>query len=94
MAKSLLEQIHKQTETYYQELPARPQGAAVAGWIDHTILKPEATPGQVEQICQEALAYCFAAVCVNPVFVRQVAQALKGLTISACLTRAHRKLIW
>ena len=90
MAKSFVDQIRKQAEAYHQELPAQPQlnpvpqGAAIAGWIDHTILKPEATPGQVEQLCQEALAYSFAAVCVNAVFVRQVALALKGSSVSAC----------
>ena len=41
----------------------------IAGWIDHTLLKPEATASQIETLCQEALAYSFASVCVNPAFV-------------------------
>lgn len=37
--------------------------------IDHTLLKPDATKRQIEQLCQEAKAYKFAAVCVNPTWV-------------------------
>lgn len=48
--------------------PAVPQGADIAGWIDHTLLKPEATAQQVETLCREARQYHFASVCVNPVF--------------------------
>ncbi|NLS76032.1 MAG: 2-deoxyribose-5-phosphate aldolase, partial [Chloroflexi bacterium] len=52
--------------------------AQIAKTIDHTLLKPEATPAQVDQICDEAIAHGFAAVCVNPCNVRQVAQRLAG----------------
>ncbi len=56
----------------------------LARYIDHTLLKPEATPGAVARVCQEALIYNFAAVCVNPVFVRQVAELLKGSDVAVC----------
>jgi|SRR5579862_352060 len=39
--------------------------------IDHTLLKPEAVPGQIETLCREALEYEFASVCVNSVNVTQ-----------------------
>lgn len=50
----------------------------IARYIDHTLLKPEATRVHIEQLCNEALEYHFAAVCVNPVYTKQVAQMLKG----------------
>ncbi len=52
--------------------------AQIAKYIDHTLLKPEATPEQVDEICDEALAHGFAAVCVNPCHIRQVALRLAG----------------
>jgi deoxyribose-phosphate aldolase len=66
------------------ELPAAPQGAEIARWIDHTILKPEATAQQVKQICQEALEYNFASVCVNPSFAPLVAGLLAGSEVATC----------
>jgi deoxyribose-phosphate aldolase len=50
----------------------------IAGFIDHTLLKPDATPAEIEKLCQEAREYHFAAVCVNPPFVRQCAALLRG----------------
>jgi len=46
--------------------------------IDHTLLKPEATPADIERLCDEAAAHRFAAVCVNPLFVKLAAGRLKG----------------
>jgi deoxyribose-phosphate aldolase len=50
----------------------------LAAYIDHTLLKPEATAEQIDRLCDEARQYRFAAVCVNPVWVRRAAQRLKG----------------
>jgi deoxyribose-phosphate aldolase len=50
----------------------------LARYIDHTLLKPEATWSDVEKLCQEALKYNFAAVCVNPIFVAPAAKMLSG----------------
>lgn len=50
----------------------------IAGYIDHTLLKPEATPAEIEKLCKEAREYHFAAVCVNPPFVKQCADLLRG----------------
>jgi deoxyribose-phosphate aldolase len=38
-------------------------------YIDHTLLKPEATPHDIRCLCREAAEYKFAAVCVNPCYV-------------------------
>ena len=56
----------------------------LARCIDHTLLKPEATPDAVAQVCREAVAYHFAAVCVNPVFVPLVAKELAGSDVAVC----------
>lgn len=48
----------------------------LAALIDHTLLKPEATPQQIAQLCAEAREHRFAAVCVNPVYVPLAADLL------------------
>ena len=53
----------------------------IARYIDHTALKPEATAAQVQQLCDEARQYHFAAVCVNPCRVKLCAQQLKGTPV-------------
>ncbi|MFH0799008.1 MAG: deoxyribose-phosphate aldolase [Pseudomonadota bacterium] len=50
----------------------------IASYIDHTALKPETTPSDVEKLCREAREHRFAAVCVNPVHVALAASLLKG----------------
>jgi len=61
-----------------------PGSQSMAGWIDHTLLKPEAVPGQVEKLCREALEYQFASVCVNPVYVPLCHQILGGSKVLVC----------
>ena len=56
----------------------------VARLIDHTLLKPEATPAQIEQLCDEAARYGFAAVCINSVYVKLAAQRLAGSGVDIC----------
>ena len=53
-------------------------GARIADFIDHTLLKAEATLAEVEKLCDEAREHRFAAVCVNPSWVRTCAQRLTG----------------
>ena len=59
--------------------------AGVAALIDHTLLKAEATRNDIVRICGEALQYRFASVCVNSVFVTQVAEALRGSPVKTCV---------
>jgi deoxyribose-phosphate aldolase len=61
-----------------------PQNADLAGMIDHTLLKPDATQDQVAQLCFEARKHCFASVCVNPAWVELCAQLLKGSAVKVC----------
>ena len=55
-----------------------------AAMIDHTLLKAEATKGQVQQICEEAKQYGFASVCVNPTWVKFSAEQLAGSEVKVC----------
>jgi deoxyribose-phosphate aldolase len=57
----------------------------IAGMIDHTLLKPETTREQVLKLCQEARQYSFASCCVNPTWVRTVAECLKGSPVKTCV---------
>jgi len=59
-------------------------GPEIAGMIDHTLLKPDATQEQIAQLCYEARKYNFAAVCVNPTYVKLCAQLLKGSPVHVC----------
>jgi len=56
----------------------------LASYIDHTILKPEATRADVLKICEEAKEYRFASVCVNPYWIGLVAETLKGSGVTPC----------
>ena len=53
-------------------------------YIDHTLLKPDATPAQVEKLCAEAREYHFASVCVNPYYVSLAAKLLAGSDVKVC----------
>lgn len=61
-------------------------GAAgtVAGMIDHTLLKPDATRADIEKLCREAAEFHFATVCVNPAWVKLAAQLLRGSGVGVC----------
>jgi len=57
----------------------------LAPYIDHTILKPEATQDMVRTLCAEAREYGFASVCVNSCHTRLVAEALAGSPVLTCV---------
>lgn len=70
----------------------------LAALIDHTLLKPEATAAQVEQLCAEAALHAFASVCVSPTHVARVAEALADHPALACCvigfpSGAHRPAV-
>lgn len=58
----------------------------VAGIIDHTLLKSETTAEQIVRLCEEAAAYNFAAVCVNPWWIGVAASALRGTPVKIATT--------
>ena len=56
----------------------------IARTIDHTALKPNATQEEIAKLCEEARAYCFASVCVNPSYVALCARLLGGSGVRVC----------
>ncbi|MCD6536753.1 MAG: deoxyribose-phosphate aldolase [Thaumarchaeota archaeon] len=52
--------------------------------IDSTFLKPNASRKDIERLCMDARRYGFAAVCVNPYFVRFASELLKGTEVRVC----------
>ncbi len=61
-----------------------PQDVSLAKTIDHTLLKPDATPDQIAQLCFEARKHGFASVCINPAWVKLCAQLLEGSPVKVC----------
>ena len=58
--------------------------ATIASYIDHTLLKPDALPEEIDRLCQEAKQYSFFSVCVNPIYVHRAVSQLSGTQVVAC----------
>lgn len=56
----------------------------LASYIDHTLLRSDATPAQIKQLCAEAAEHHFATVCVPPCYVRLAAEALHNSGVAVC----------
>ena len=56
----------------------------IARLIDHTLLKPEASREDIQRLCEEAVDYSFASVCVNPWNVSQAAELVRGTEVRVC----------
>lgn len=57
----------------------------ISKYIDHTILKPDATLEQVKKVCSEAKEYNFASVCINPYYAKLVSSELRGTDVKTCV---------
>ncbi|HEY5156844.1 MAG TPA: deoxyribose-phosphate aldolase [Anaerolineales bacterium] len=85
-----LHEILALVDAYERELPnpqlplPPPNGVEIAAWIDHTLLRPEATARQVKKLCEQARLYHFATVCVNPVYVPLARGLLKDSGTGIC----------
>ena len=55
-----------------------------ASLIDHTLLKPEASESDIKKLCDEAVQYGFASVCVNPGWVKKASEFLRGTNVPVC----------
>ncbi len=57
----------------------------LAQFIDHTLLRPDATPADIDRLCDEAAEYGFAAVCINPSWVARAKKRLRsaGVTVAS-----------
>jgi deoxyribose-phosphate aldolase len=58
--------------------------ADLAALIDHTLLKPDATVGEIETLCAEAVKFSFASVCINPGYVPLCARLCRGSDVKVC----------
>ena len=58
--------------------------ADLAKYIDHTLLKPDATADEIDVLCEEALEYGFASVCINPTWVKRSAERVRGSDVKVC----------
>jgi deoxyribose-phosphate aldolase len=56
----------------------------LAKYIDHTMLKPDVTKDEIDLLCDEALEYGFASVCINPFWVKRSAERLRGSDVKVC----------
>ncbi|WP_426446391.1 deoxyribose-phosphate aldolase [Paenibacillus sp. S-38] len=56
----------------------------LAGMIDHTLLKADATQAEIGKLTEEAKKYTFASVCVNPTWVAYAAEQLAGTEVKVC----------
>jgi deoxyribose-phosphate aldolase len=56
----------------------------MASFIDHTLLKPDATKDQIRRLCEEALSFGFWSVCVNPSYVSLAARILQNTQVKVC----------
>ena len=56
----------------------------LASYLDHTLLKPDATAAEIDELCAEAMEHRFASVCVNPTWVRRAAEILSGSSVLVC----------
>lgn len=78
-----------QSQSSNKQEPSKHSGSVLsplelAGYIDHTLLKPESTTEQFEQLCDDARKYKFKSVCVNSSWVPFVAKRLRGSGILIC----------
>lgn len=86
-----LSQLVSLAEEYEHQLPPAPAplqippGKQIAAWIDHTLLKPEATAAQIRVLCQEAMQYHFASVCINPAYVPLASGLMKDAAEAVCV---------
>jgi deoxyribose-phosphate aldolase len=58
--------------------------AGFAGLIDHTLLKPDASREDIRKLCQEAVRFGFASVCINPWNVPLAAELVRGTKVKVC----------
>jgi deoxyribose-phosphate aldolase len=85
-----LEKVAKRVQEFLAEqgkpatTPPSPQPLNIPQLIDHTILRPDATKTDIEQLCREARQHKFYSVCVNPTWVSLGRQLLGGSGVKVC----------
>lgn len=77
---NIFDEFEKSTKPNHVKLDAK----ELSAMIDHTLLKPEATISEIEQLCAEAMQHKFASVCVNPSFVSTCFNIIKSSNVKVC----------
>ncbi len=54
----------------------------LASYIDHTMLRPDASPADIDELCDEAVEHGFAAVCINPAWVARAKRRMRGAGVT------------
>ncbi len=72
---------HAAPQPATRALGASPKSRRVADFVDHTLLKAEATQAEIEKLCEEAAEHHFAAVCVNGSWVKLCADLLRDTDV-------------
>ena len=67
-----------------QPVPNNMPPESLASYIDHTLLRSDASAEEILKVCDEAKKYRFASVCVNPSYIKFVAEQLEGSGVIAC----------
>lgn len=89
ITREILAKLEKSGASVKSDTPKKSSSTTItthelAGYIDHTLLKPGATEKQFEQLCREALEYKFMSVCVNSSWVPYIAKKLRGSSVKVC----------
>jgi deoxyribose-phosphate aldolase len=71
-----------------EELAASKDVRSFATRIDHTLLRPDATPEEIQRLCSEAIQWGFATVCVNSAFSKLAAEQVRGTAVGVSTTIA------
>jgi deoxyribose-phosphate aldolase len=81
-ASSCSDKVRRFVDTGTNRVGYTGNGAGVphdlAAYIDHTLLRPDATAADIDKLCEEARRYGFASVCVNSFWVKRAAQRVRG----------------
>ena len=80
----LAEYIDKRVAASIPPVPELTDVGLLAPYIDHTVLKADTLPGQIEALCQEARQFGFASVCVNSCYVARCKELLAGAESKVC----------
>lgn len=85
MVKQITEEVCAKVMGDKQVAVGENSPSSIAKYVDHTLLKPEASVEQVRKVCDEARQYHFASVCVNPANIKFVAEQLAGSGVAPCV---------
>jgi deoxyribose-phosphate aldolase len=72
------------TRTSFVTQPNPSEARSLAAVIDHTLLKPDAGAADIARVCEEAVQFGFASVCINPCWVTLAARLLAGSGVRVC----------